>query len=266
MGAALRKHWPEYLMEAVGLGLFMVSACVFGALLEHPASPVRQALPDGTLRRLLMGLAMGATAAGLIYSPWGQRSGAHINPAVTLTFLSLGKVKRPDAAFYVAAQVVGGVLGVVLAAAVLGTTLAHPSVNWVATVPGPAGAGTAFAAEVAISFGLMLTVLTISSSRFARLTGLAAAILVATWISVEAPVSGMSMNPARTVASALPSGRWTAAWIYFVAPPLGMLGAARAFSTLTRGRARYCAKLDHPPSVRCIFCGAGAAGSGREDL
>jgi aquaporin Z len=259
MSDARKRHWPEYLMEAAGLGLFMVSACLFGALLGHPASPVRQALPDEVARRVLGGLAMGLTAATIIYSPWGQRSGAHLNPCVTLAFLRLGKVKPPDAAFYMAAQVAGGVLGVVLAAAALGGAIAHPAVNWAVTVPGPAGARAAFAAEAAISFGLMLTVLALSSSRFARLTGVAAAVLVATWISIESPVSGMSMNPARTVASALPSGIWTAAWIYFTAPPLGMLGAATAFAALTRGRARHCAKLDHPPTVRCIFCGAAAA-------
>jgi len=258
MSDALKRHWPEYLMEAALLGLFMVSACLFGTLLEHPGSPVRHALADATLRRLLGGLAMGVTAAALIYSPWGQRSGAHLNPSVTLTFLRLGKVKGPDALFYVAAQAAGGVLGVALVATWLGGALAHPAVNWVATVPGPPGLWAAFAAEAAISFGLMLTVLAMSSSRFARLTGLAAALLVATWISVESPVSGMSMNPARTLASALPSGVWTAAWIYFVAPPLGMLGAAQAFSALTQGRARHCAKLDHPAGVRCIFCGASA--------
>jgi aquaporin Z len=259
MRDALRRHWPEYLMEAAGLGLFMVSACVFGTILEHPGSPVRHALADGTVRRVLGGLAMGATAAALIYSPWGQRSGAHLNPSVTLAFLRLGKVKGPDALFYMAAQAAGGVLGVVLTAAALRGALAHPAVNWATTVPGPSGVRAAFVAEAAISFGLMLAVLAVSSSRFARVTGLAAAVLVATWISVESPLSGMSMNPARTVAAALPSGIWAAAWIYFIAPPLGMLGAAQAFSTLTRGRARHCAKLDHPTGVRCIFCGAGAS-------
>ncbi len=259
MRDALRTHWPEYLMEAAGLGLFMVSACLFAALLEHPGSPVRAALPDGVVRRVLGGLAMGATAAAIIYSPWGQRSGAHLNPSVTLTFLRLGKVKPPDAAFYAAFQAAGGVLGVILSALLLRGALAHPAVNWAATVPGASGAPAAFAAEAAISFGLMLTVLVVSSSPFARLTGLAAAFLVATWISVEAPVSGMSMNPARTVASALPSGIWTSAWVYFLAPPLGMLLAAEAFRGLSGGAARHCAKLDHPIGVRCIFCGASAA-------
>ncbi|HYN90920.1 MAG TPA: aquaporin [Thermoleophilaceae bacterium] len=259
MRDALRRHWPEYLMEAAGLGVFMIAACLFGTLLEHPDSTARQALPDAGVRRMLMGLAMGGTAAGLIYSPWGRRSGAHLNPSVTLTFLRLGKVKPEDAAFYATAQALGGVLGVVLSALLLQGALAHPAVSFVATVPGPAGPWVAFAAEAAISFGLILTVLAVSSSRHARLTGLAAAVLVAAWITFEAPFSGMSMNPARTVASALPSGIWTGAWIYFLAPPLGMLLAAETFGTLTRWQAQHCAKLDHARGVRCIFCEASAA-------
>ena len=71
MGNALKRHWPEYLMEAAGLGLFMVSACLFGTLMEHPGSPVRQAIADPFLRRVFIGLAMGLTAVGIIYSPWG---------------------------------------------------------------------------------------------------------------------------------------------------------------------------------------------------
>jgi aquaporin Z len=178
---------------------------------------------------------------------------------VTLTFLRLGKVRREDAAFYAAAQATGGLLGVLLAAFVLRGALAHPAVSFVATVPGPAGVAVAFAAEAAISFVLILTVLAVSSSRHARLTGFVAATLVAAWITFEAPLSGMSMNPARTLASALPSGIWTAAWVYFVAPPLGMLAAAQAFGAATRWRGAHCAKLDHAPGVRCIFCGASAA-------
>ena len=64
-------------MEALGLGLFMASACGFATLLEHPDSPLHRSISDPLLRRVLMGLAMGLTAIGLIYSPWGRRSGAH---------------------------------------------------------------------------------------------------------------------------------------------------------------------------------------------
>ncbi len=251
---ALRRHWPEYLMEAAGLGLFMVSACVFGALLEHPASTARQALSDPLVRRVLMGLAMGLTAVGIIYSPWGKQSGAHINPSVTLTFFRLGKVQAWDAAFYATAQCAGGLLGVLLSAALLGRALAHSTVNYVVTLPGPGGAGAAFAAEAGISFLLMLVILVVSNSPHERATGLCAGFLVATYITLEAPLSGMSMNPARTFASALPAMSWTAFWVYVTAPPLGMLLAAEAHRGLRGAHAVHCAKLHHQNPKRCIFC------------
>src|SRR5215470_6630855 len=118
--AALRQHWPEYLIEAGGLGFFMVSACVFATLLEYPGSPVRHAIVDAMLRRIPMGLAMGVTAMAIVYSRWGQRSGAHLNPAVSLTFWRLGKVEGWDALFYIAAQFVGAIVGVGIAATALG--------------------------------------------------------------------------------------------------------------------------------------------------
>jgi aquaporin Z len=252
---ALRQHWPEYLMEAAELGLFMISACAFGVLLEHPASPLRQALPDGVLRRVLMGAAMGLTAVSIIYSPWGKRSGAHFNPAVTLTFWRLGKVKGVDAFFYGLAQFVGGVLGVALMAALLREPLSDPAVNYVATLPGRFGVGVAFVAEIGIAFLQMSMVLRVSNhARLARYTGLCAGVLVATYISLEAPLSWMSMNPARTFGSAVSAQLWTALWLYFSAPLLGMLAAAQVY-LWQRGRVA-CAKLHHQNTQRCIHCGA----------
>lgn len=250
----LRRHWPEYLMEAALLGLFMVSACLFGALLEHPSSPVRQAVAGDAARRALMGLAMGLTAVAIVYSPWGKQSGAHINPSITFTFLRLGKIRPWDAAFYAAAQLAGGLGGVLAAAVVLGGALRHPLVNFVVTRPGPGGAWPAFVAEVVISFLLMAAVLVVSNSRHERLTGVCAGLLVATWITVEAPISGMSMNPARSFASALPAMSFSAFWVYVVAPPLGMLAAAETYLRSRGAAAVRCAKLHHRNPKRCIFC------------
>ncbi|HYN14673.1 MAG TPA: aquaporin [Terriglobales bacterium] len=260
MLAALRAHWPEYLMEAAELGIFMVSACLFTVVLEHPASAVRGAIASPMLRRVLIGLAMGLSAIAIIYSPWGKRSGAHFNPSVTLTFLRLGKVSPWDAAFYVAAQFLGGIAGVMLAANLLGSAVADHAVRYAATVPGPRGTPIAFIAELGISFVLMTAVLNSSNSpRLARFTGVIAGALVATFITLEAPLSGMSMNPARTFGSALPGRVWDALWIYFTAPPLGMLLASELY-VRTRGLgAVVCAKLHHQNNKRCIFnCGYAA--------
>ncbi len=254
--SALREHWPEYLIEAWALGCFMISAGMFATALGSPASPLYALVPSATVRTVIVGLAMGATAILLIHSPWGQRSGAHMNPAVTLTFLRLGKVHPWDALFFVIAQVVGGTLGVIVAASLLGGAFTDPPVRYAATAPGPGGAGVAFIAEAVISFGLMATVLGFSASpRTARFTGLAAGCLVALFICVESPLSGMSMNPARTFASAAPGMMWEYFWIYLLAPPLGMLAAAQLHLTIRGSGAAGCAKLLHPENVRCIHCG-----------
>jgi Major intrinsic protein len=118
MRDAMRLHWPEYLIEATGLGLFMMSAGLFAVLLFHPGSLAAETMLGSLGRRMLMGLAMGLTAVALVYSRWGKRSGAHFNPAVTLTFFRLGKVSGWDAFFYVAAQWAGGLGGMLLAARV----------------------------------------------------------------------------------------------------------------------------------------------------
>ena len=254
---ALRHHYPEYLMEAAELGLFMISASVVTAILEHPASPIHQSITDPLLRRFIIGIAMGLTAIAIIYSPWGKQSGAHINPVVTLTFFRLGKVKRMDAFFYIVAQFVGGLLGVLLAARILGDAIVHPNVNYIVTAPGMSGAGIAFLSELIISFGVMMMILIVSNTpKLAKFTGLFAGILIATYITLEAPLSGMSMNPARTLASAIPAHNWMAIWVYFTAPPVGMLLASEVYIRLKGRKAVRCAKLNHNNNKRCIFrCG-----------
>jgi aquaporin Z len=246
-------HWPEYLSEGSCIGLFMISACGFGTLLGHPASPVVRYVENPTLLRMMMGVAMGSTAISLIYSKLGKRSGAHMNPATTFTFLRLGKIELTDALFYIAAQFMGAILGVLLAGFAFGSGLSHPSVDYVVTKPGSYGVAWAFTAEMILTFILMSIVLRVSNTpKLNRYTGLFAGILVMVYISVEAPISGMSINPARTLGSAFSAADWTAIWIYFTAPPLGMLMAAEVY-VRSRGARVLCAKLHHENHERCIF-------------
>lgn len=248
-------HWPEYLMEAAGLATFMFSACAFGVLLEHPASPVKLAVENAALRRVWMGLAMGLTALGIFYSPWGKRSGAHINPSVTLTFFLLGKIRGFDAAFYVIGQFLGGIAGVGLAFLLIGPPLANAAIQFVVTVPGPSGEIPAFCAEFLISFLMMITVLLASNSKLtSRYVPLFAGFLVAAFIALESPVSGMSMNPARTFGSAVFANDWHAIWIYFTAPLLGMTFAGQLYRFRKGVERVFCAKLHHHRHTGpCIF-------------
>ena len=250
-------HWREYLMEAGGIGIFMISACVFTTIMEHPASPIRQWIESALVRRMIIGIAMGLTAIGLIYSPWGKQSGAHLNPSVTVTFLRLAKLTQTDALFYVLSQFVGADAGVLVSRLLLRRWISHPAVDYAITVPGATGTAVAFAAELFISFLLMTLILFVSNGKsFPALTGILAGILIATYITLEAPLSGMSMNPARTFGSALSSHVWTDWWIYFTAPPIGMLAAAELYLRLRGATGVVCAKLHHQNNKRCIFrCG-----------
>jgi aquaporin Z len=230
----------------------MISAGLFTILLWYPKSPVPEIIPNEFVRRMLTGIAMGSTAIALIFSSLGKRSGAHFNPAVTLAFWRLGKVKNWDAVFYIIAQFAGAIVGVFVVALFVHEALSHPKVNYAATLPGMYGMIVAFVAEFGIAFVLMSVVLRVSNTpRIARYTGLFAGALVATYITLEAPFSGMSMNPARTFGSAFVGHLWTGLWIYFTAPVLAMQLAAAVY---LRGKGTvYCAKYHHYNRHRCIF-------------
>jgi aquaporin Z len=249
-----RPNWTEYGLEALGVALFMLSAGGFGVLLFHPDSPVVQAIPAALPRRALMGAAMALTALLNTYSPWGRRSGSHLNPAVTLTFWRLGKVSNPDLAGYVTGQFLGAGLGIAVAALLFRRWIGDPAVNYVATVPGAAGPLLAFLAELGMTFVVMTVVLTLMARpKAAPYTGLAVAGLVFLFITFETPISGMSLNPARSAGSAALAMTGGALWIYFLAPPLGMLAAA-ALGRRRDDRA-HCAKLIHDARYDCPFCG-----------
>ncbi|MGQ4646705.1 aquaporin [Lyngbya aestuarii] len=189
MMQALRNHWLDYLIEAAGLGAFMICAGLFATLIFSPVSPVPSLLPNRFWRGTLMGVAMGLTAIVIIYSPWGKRSGAHINPAVTLTFFRLKKMAVWDAFFYVLAQFLGGLAGISLVSTLVGNSFTHPPVNYIVTVPGQWGVLLAFVAEFALAFALMTMVLVTSNTKhLANLTGVFAGIMVAFYITFEAPI------------------------------------------------------------------------------
>ncbi len=223
----------------------MISASVVSTLLVDPDAILNHAIASAALRRGLIGLCMGGTAVALIYCPWGRRSGAHMNPAVTLAFLSLERIAPINALFYIAAQFAGGYAGVMASRFMLGGHFTTAPVDYIVTVPGPEGAAVAFTAEFAISWVMMFTILMVSNSSWSRYTGVAAGVLISAYVYFESPLSGFSMNPARTFASALPAHEWTGLWIYFTAPVLAMWLAGSAFHWVTP----WAQRLHHSPKI-----------------
>ena len=249
-----RFHWPEYLMEAAEVALYLFLTCFFAGLLLSPASPIRH-LPSRPIeRRALMGLAVGLTLVAIVMSPWGQRSGGHFNPALTATFYRLGKMELRDALLYLVAQFSGAITGVGAVRFLLPDAIGRRAVRYAVTAPGFRGTTLAFIAELTISFILMSTILLASNrEKLARYTPYLVGILYATFITIESPLSGMSMNPARSFGPALHAWYWRALWLYFAAPTLGMLVAAEVFLRGRGGFHPYCAKLHHANNKRCIF-------------
>jgi len=251
---SLRLHWPEYLMEAGQLALYLFFVCTFVIVLQHPASPIRQMVGSALLRHAIMGLAMGTITIVILLTPLGKQSGGHFNPAITLAYYRLGKVEPWDAVLYIAAQVIGAISGTAIAGYVLGSAVHNEAVRCAVTAPGRFGATAAFLAELAISFILMLTILFATNAKtMGRYTPYFVGLLLAMYYAFESPLSGMSTNPARSFGSAFHAGYWHALWVYLIAPVLGMLLAAEAFLRARGGRGPYCAKLNHDNNTRCIF-------------
>jgi aquaporin Z len=235
MKQIFQQNWKLYLMESLGLAIFMISACFFGGILEAKTSVIHQMILYPFLRNVLMGIMMGLTALFIFYSPWTAPSGSHINPAVTVSFLRVGRITKYDALFYILFQLIGGTLAVYIMQLLMGSTLTEVPVNSVVTVPGKTGVKAAFSMEFIIAFIMMTMVLfTSSHDHLKKYTKIIAGCMVCTYVIIAGPVSGFGMNPARTFASALPAHTWTAFWIYLFAPIAGMMSSTEFFLFIER--------------------------------
>lgn len=197
-----------------------------------------------------------ATGAVLAYSRWGQQPGAHFNPAATLTFYLLGKVRGWDTLFYIVFQTLGAAAGLLAAALCFGEALRLPPVDWIATYPTGMRTALPFLAELLASFAVMSMILAMGDTgRRGRYNGLAAAGTSFLLSLFAVSASGFSLNPARSLVTAIPSGHWNGVWIYLLAPPSGMVLAAFVNRRVVPLPPMLCAKLVHDTSARCIHCG-----------
>jgi aquaporin Z len=251
----MRERLPVYLCELAGTAIMIAIGLGAVTFLWSSGSPVPR-IPIERLRLLVTGTIFAGGATLVVYSPLGQRSGAHLNPAVTLGFWRLGKISSPDALVYIVMQTGGACAGAALVLALAGDLAREVRLGM--TTPGSGvGPMAAVGWEAAITFALVFLILTcLSRPNLAPRTGVIAGSLVALLVMLEAPLTGTSLNPARSLAPALLVGDLSQFWIYAIGPPLGALAAAQMWMGRWGTRqALICAKIYHGNRPDRIFAG-----------
>jgi aquaporin Z len=241
-------HWREWAAEFAGTGLLLFAVVTAKDWIVRAGPP----LSEIWVRVALVGAVAGLVVMAVAYSPLGRRSGAHLNPAVTLGLAVQGSVGPADLVAYPLAQTAGGIAGVAMAR-VWGPSVAIPAVNWAVIAPaGWLSQPTASAIELAVTAAQLVVVFgCLASARWGHLAPVAAGVLLTGAIAGLAPVSGAGFNPVRGLAPDVLAGAFPALWIYFAGPVLGGLVAAGA--VVARGRQVRTAKLVHDPAIPCYL-------------
>jgi aquaporin Z len=219
--STIKSDWKLFLAETIGTGLLLFFGLSIVIFNWGEGSVVADLIPSEPVRRLLTGFTFGIVGCLVTISPVGKYSGAHINPAVTLAFWLRGKMAFGTMTGYIIAQLIGGVLGTL---PLLLWGKQGESVQYGITLPGEAGARSAFIGEVIVTACLIIYLyIFIGTKRLRNFTPYGIPILYAILSWLEAPISGCSTNPARSFAPALVAENFRDHWIYWVAPIIGMV-------------------------------------------
>ena len=242
-------HWRAYLAEFLGTAILVFLG--LGAVIFDfgPGSPVAALMPDPFLRRLLTGFLFGSVGALVALSPLGRESGAHLDPVLSWAFWLAGSLQLRDAVLYTLAQALGAILGALPLPIVWGGFGA--AVRYGATLPGAWGSVVAILGEAAATFALVGGILAfVGRARLRPYTPALIPPLVALLVAFEAPLSGTSMNPARTLGPALVSNSLGYLWVYLVGPAAGALIAAIVVARPSGVHVAKIAHHEHDPLER----------------
>ena len=242
-------HWRIWAAEGAGTGLMMLGGLSAVCLVFGDGSFLAGALPSSSVRYVVVGALFAGCVSLVAVSPLGRLSGAHLNPAVTLSFRLLGRVSGHDVGGYLTAQLVGALAATALVRLLWGPIAV--SVDGGATAVGT-GTAAALGLEMAMT-GVLIGVilLFVSRARLARWTPLAIWPVITALVWVGSPYTGTSLNPTRSAAPALVFGHVGDLWLYLVAPTAGALAVALAWRGRDRAMQPKTAKLFHDPAYTC---------------
>jgi aquaporin Z len=222
-----------FMAEMTGTGLLLLIGLSSVIFMFAASSPFVTLVPSLTLRRVLNGFFFGSVGATIALSPLGKISGGHINPIVTMGFWLFGKLQGRTAIGYVIAQFTGAVLGSL--PLLLWGTMGR-SLSYAVTVPGKGySIPVVVVGEVATTFCLITYLCVfLASHRLRKFTAFFMPLLFAIMVPLEAGISGISVNPARSFGPSVISGVWNGWWIYWIGPLLGGLLAILVCNRLAR--------------------------------
>ncbi|MFD5573483.1 MIP/aquaporin family protein [Streptomyces cadmiisoli] len=201
---------------------------------------VSSALHEVRLQLLAVGAVVGVLVTGLILSPLGRRSGAHMNPAISFAMWRLGKLPGAAVVPYTVAQLTGSLLGVFAARGVWGRSTSAPPVTYAAVQPGSGWSAAELFAVESLSTGAIVLLVAVFTSvgRLMRYTPYMVGAVVCLTITLLGASSGGSTNPARQFGPALASGQFSFLWVYLLAPVPGAALGVLARDLLLRRTAR----------------------------
>lgn len=246
-GSSDGLHWREWTAEMAGTGLLMfaiVTGWYWCVVAGGPwATPA--------VRVPVVAAIVSAFVIAIAYSPLGRRSGAHLNPAVTVALWLQGSVSGSDLIGYTVSQSIGGMTGFALSI-VWGPRIAQPGIQWaqIAPDPGPPVAVPALIEAAATAVQLAVLFALLRRSRWSRWAGAVAAGLLGIAIAALAGTTGAGFSPVRGLGPDFLAHAYPSGWIYLAGP---LVGAAAAALIARRRPALKTAKLAHDPTVECFM-------------
>lgn len=237
-------HWPEWLCEFAGTALLLLGGLSAVCLDFGSNSPVAKVLPGHSARLLLTGLLFAGSSSLVAVSPLGRRSGAHLNPCVTLAFWRRGHVHPHDLAGYAVSQVAGAFAGTALVKWWWGAQARSVSLGITQPRPGLRAVDAAGIEAFMTALMVFAILAMVSAARTAPFTPLVLWIVVAVLVWQGAPLTGTALNPPRSLAPAVLTMNFHNLWVYFVGPIAGSAAAVEVFN-LVPGVETLTAKLFH---------------------
>jgi aquaporin Z len=225
--------WQLFGAEMIGTAVLLLVGLSLVILMFGSGSPMAEWIPSLKVRQVITGFLFGGTGALIAISNVGKKSGAHINPIVTLAFLMFGKMDARTALIYVVAQLTGAVIGTL--PLLLWGQLGR-SISFGATMPGAGySMQDALLGEMVTTFTMVsLLCIFLGFREIRAYTPALFPFLYAIMVPLEADISGISTNPARSFGPAVISGQWVGWWIYWIGPLAGSLLACLACSMLAK--------------------------------